>query len=183
MTTDLKGYRDELLLALRLRDVPGPRIAEALAEVDSHVAETGEDPVEAFGPPRAYADRLAESLGLRPGGTLRRALLTGWGWGEVGIGLGAFAGTVLLVEGAAGVATGEPVVGGLAAPLVLLAGLALLVAVGAVLVRTIRRRSDPVLDPRDGRDMARAPLWVKVVLAAVPVALLVGAVVVRLVTA
>ena len=29
MTTELLAYRNTLLLALRLRDVPGPRIAEA----------------------------------------------------------------------------------------------------------------------------------------------------------
>ena len=31
MSTDAKRYQQELLLALRLRDIPGPRIAEALA--------------------------------------------------------------------------------------------------------------------------------------------------------
>lgn len=40
MSTDAKRYQQEPLLALRLRDIPGPRIAEALAEVDSHIAET-----------------------------------------------------------------------------------------------------------------------------------------------
>lgn len=62
MSTDLETYRARLLLALRMRDVPGVRIGEALAEVDSHVAETGEDPRDAFGDPVAYADRLAGSL-------------------------------------------------------------------------------------------------------------------------
>ncbi|MBX9246029.1 hypothetical protein ICW40_14580 [Actinotalea ferrariae] len=183
MTADLKDYRGELLLALRLRDVPGPRIAEALAEVESHVAETGEDPLEAFGPPRAYADQLADSLGLPPGGSLRRALLTGWTWREVAVGLGAFAGTSLLVDGSVGVATREPAVLGLPAVLVLLAGVALLVAVGTYLVRRTTRDADPVLDPRTGQDMAPLPLWSKVVLVGLPASLLLAAVAVRLLTA
>ena len=60
MTPD--DYRSRLLLALRLHDIPGPRIAEALAEVDSHVAETGEDPADAFGSPRDYARQLSRTL-------------------------------------------------------------------------------------------------------------------------
>lgn len=70
-----QGYRNELLLALRLRDVPGPRIAEALAEVDSHLSESGEDPLEAFGPPRAYAELVASAL-AGPGPFWRTSL--GW---------------------------------------------------------------------------------------------------------
>ncbi|MGY1837325.1 hypothetical protein ACI79P_19730 [Blastococcus sp. SYSU DS0510] len=37
-----QAWCDDLLLRLRLRDVPGTRIGEVLAEVQSHVAETGE---------------------------------------------------------------------------------------------------------------------------------------------
>lgn len=61
MTTDsteektMADYRQALMLALRLRDVPGDRIGEILAEVESHVSDTGENPTEAFGPPREYA--------------------------------------------------------------------------------------------------------------------------------
>lgn len=33
-----------------MRVVPGDRIGEIVAEVDSHVAETGEEPDDAFGP-------------------------------------------------------------------------------------------------------------------------------------
>ena len=49
MTKQVQTYTDELLFALRMRDLPGSQIAEALAEVNSYVAETGEDPREAFG--------------------------------------------------------------------------------------------------------------------------------------
>ncbi|MGA9745989.1 MAG: hypothetical protein WBQ50_00890, partial [Nocardioides sp.] len=65
MTTDVENYRTQLLLALRLRDLPGPRIAEILAEVDSYAADSGQDPREEFGAPSEYADQLLATL--RPG--------------------------------------------------------------------------------------------------------------------
>ena len=51
-------WQQRLVAALRARRVPAERIGEVLAEVDSHVAETGEDPTEAFGTPREYAASL-----------------------------------------------------------------------------------------------------------------------------
>ncbi|MDA3647748.1 hypothetical protein LZ318_36955 [Saccharopolyspora indica] len=61
MTLDAK-YRDELLLALRMHEISGERVGEVLAEVEAHVRETGEDPVEAFGKPREYAVQVAAQL-------------------------------------------------------------------------------------------------------------------------
>jgi hypothetical protein len=49
------AWQSELVLALRLRDVPGPRIGEVLAEVEAHCADSGQSPAEAFGDPEAYA--------------------------------------------------------------------------------------------------------------------------------
>ncbi|WP_182111931.1 MULTISPECIES: hypothetical protein [unclassified Actinotalea] len=187
MTTEVRAYRDQLLLELRLRDVPGPRIAEALAEVDSHVAETGEGALESFGPPRAYADELAVSLGLPAGRGWWRTMRAGLTWREALVAAGAaavsFAGTWLLLDGAVGLADGEPAVGGQPALGVLLAGLALLAALaGGVVLRT-RAAADPVLDPRTGRDMApRVPLWAWLVVCGGPVALPLAAVAVRLLT-
>lgn len=72
MTTDhtaeqtMADYRQSLLLALRLRDVPGDRIGEVLAEVESHVSDTGEDPAEAFGAPRDYAKALTAGHAREP---------------------------------------------------------------------------------------------------------------------
>lgn len=57
------GWRDELVLALRMRDVPGPRIGEILAEVDEFCADSGLDAGTAFGDPAAYAASLATSEG------------------------------------------------------------------------------------------------------------------------
>lgn len=59
MTTDLDAYRQHLVAALRRYDVPAPRIGEAVAEVESHLADTGEDPVDAFGEPDEYARELS----------------------------------------------------------------------------------------------------------------------------
>lgn len=64
MTTLDRKYRDGLMMALRMRDVRGDRVGEVLAEVETHVAETGEDPREAFGEPREYAARIAQETGV-----------------------------------------------------------------------------------------------------------------------
>jgi len=55
----LAVYLDNLLLQLRLREVPGDRIGQILAEVQTHVADTGLDPVDAFGEPGEYAATYA----------------------------------------------------------------------------------------------------------------------------
>lgn len=57
------GWRDELVLALRMRDVPGARIGEILAEVDEICADSGLDAVAAFGDPAAYAESLTAGAG------------------------------------------------------------------------------------------------------------------------
>ncbi|MGP4015533.1 HAAS signaling domain-containing protein [Saccharopolyspora sp. 5N708] len=62
-----KKYHDELLLALRMHEISGERVGEVLAEVEAHVAETGEDPVEAFGQPREYARKVAAQLDRNTG--------------------------------------------------------------------------------------------------------------------
>ncbi|WP_432485359.1 hypothetical protein [Kineococcus esterisolvens] len=83
---------EDLLLALRLRDVPGERIGAVLAEVRAHLADSGEDPVEAFGEPAPYADALttgapATPLRERVAGFARRfALVTGIWWAVGGAG-------------------------------------------------------------------------------------------------
>jgi hypothetical protein len=38
MSTNLDDYRQQLLFALRMRNIPGERIGEAIAEVESHIA-------------------------------------------------------------------------------------------------------------------------------------------------
>jgi hypothetical protein len=60
----LKEYTRALTIQLRLREIPGLMIGQIVAEVESHVRETGEDPVEAFGQPGSYSaqfDRPAQA--------------------------------------------------------------------------------------------------------------------------
>lgn len=94
MTLDRK-YRDELLLALRLRDISGARVGEVLAEVEAHVAETGEDPVAAFGPPKEYAAKVAAQLDTRTGKPSKLRTVAG----ALTVGVLAYVGAGMLVSG------------------------------------------------------------------------------------
>jgi len=58
-------WRDAFVMELRLRDVPGRLIGDALAEVDAHCLDADEDATTAFGDPVAYAQGLAEHLPTR----------------------------------------------------------------------------------------------------------------------
>ncbi|HET9658282.1 MAG TPA: hypothetical protein VFP72_23220, partial [Kineosporiaceae bacterium] len=51
-------WREALVLQLRLARVRGDRIGEVLAEVESHCAESGESPAEAFGDAEDYARKV-----------------------------------------------------------------------------------------------------------------------------
>jgi hypothetical protein len=166
-----QAWSDDLLLALRLRDVPGARIGEVLAEVQSHVAETGEDPRQAFGEADRYAERVAEALGVPAsgGGPWRRlvgSLSRGDLVGSAVIGLASY----LLADGLWSLGAGETALLGLPAwPAVLIALLVLGVAV-AVIVTAARsaRADDAVIDPRTGADMVTFPRWAVALLVAVP---------------
>lgn len=50
---------DDFILEARLRDLPGAVIGDALAEIDAHVAESGEDAAATFGGAKEYAASLA----------------------------------------------------------------------------------------------------------------------------
>lgn len=69
-TTELDSYLARLTVALRLRNLDEDAIADAVAVVRGHIEDTGADPAEAFGSPRAYADTFD-----RPQGPIRH-----WGW-------------------------------------------------------------------------------------------------------
>ncbi|TYP80651.1 HAAS signaling domain-containing protein [Blastococcus xanthinilyticus] len=140
MTTDTATYRRDLLRALRSHHVAPERMGEIVAEVESHVAETGETPVEAFGPAAEYAAGFA---GPRP----LTARLAGIGLMVLGLACGW-----LIANGIFGLVTDERVHG-------MPAGVALLV--GALLwlppmVGQLRRQQ-PVADPRTGRRITPGP--------------------------
>jgi len=170
-----KAWRDDVLLRLRMRDVPGARIGEVLAEVQSHVAETGEHPREAFGEPKEYADRVADALGA-PTGSGWRTVLRGLTWQDVAttvvIGLAA----TLLADGLWALGAGDTAALGLPAwGVCLVAALALAGCVARV-VGTVRDQVDgkQVIDPRTGADMVPFGPWQVAVLAGVPGVMLLG---------
>lgn len=150
------AYRDKLLVALRLREVPGDRIGEVLAEVEAHVAETGEDPTEAFGPPRRYADEVMGATGGRRPWSMSPATAAN----AALIAIASFAATSLTVGGLTRVlgAGGERF--GLAPVTQLGLGLALAALVVTLLVRHTLRKDDPVIDPRTGESPSSPPEWV-----------------------
>lgn len=157
-------------------NVPGQRIAEALAEVDSHVSETGEDPRGAFGPPRAYAEELTAALGGPPGPRLWRCVFS---WSTATYAVGGAAGTWLLLDGVLAFVADERAVLGLPAAASLLLGLAVLVSTALRFVRLARQDGTQVLDPRTGADMTPpTPAWALPALLAPLVLALVLAVVV-----
>lgn len=96
-------YVNRLVVALRMRDVPGERIGQVIAEVEAHIAESREAPIEAFGPAEEYADRVLATLALpttrRHRQTLRGMLI---GWPTT---LAA----MLTADGTAGLALGQQV--------------------------------------------------------------------------
>ena len=159
MTTSVETYRNDLLLALRLRDVPGPRIAEVLAEVESHVGETGEDARETFGEPRVYAEQVAAALGLAGRGGLRGWLLALRGPAGL-IGLGSLAGGLLLATGLFDLGAGTDGPAGVPAAVLVAVGALVWLGVGLALRSELVSTADRVLDPRTGADMAPAvPRW------------------------
>jgi hypothetical protein len=127
-------WADAFLVELRLADVPGRAIGDALAEVGSHCAESGESPRDAFGDPVQYA----RSLGLPPGPDVATPLpgsVLPWGTQALGLLLVAAAATPL--------AAGEPfavTTGYLAVAVLLAAGLVALQRWGAEMLRLVVRR-------------------------------------------
>lgn len=63
-----KAWRDDFIVELRLRSVPGAAIGDALMTVETHVAESGESAEDAFGDARGYAREIATATGSTGGG-------------------------------------------------------------------------------------------------------------------
>jgi hypothetical protein len=158
MTTDqsMTEYRESLLLHLRLQDVPGDRIGEIVAEVESHVAETGEDPTEAFGSPKEYAASLTDEHRKPPvwwtAVTVVLAFVAGW----------------CVAQGLFAVLSGEQYAGH-SGWLWMATGLVLAVPPGVM----VARRSTAVVDPRTGEPMVRTAWWGPVSLIGLPLVIVV----------
>lgn len=138
------------LLELRLRGVAGIEIGAALAEVETHCADSGETAHAAFGDARPYATALELLPSTDRTGSLRDELL------PAGLGLGGMLLTLAAV-GAWRSGTGLDVTGGSVAVLALLVvGTALIVRHHAPLLRAIATTA-----------------WLAIVLAVAPVAIIV----------
>ena len=135
-TTGIDTYRRELVPALRAGNVPPERIGEIVAEVESHVADTGEDPREAFGPARDYAAGFRHPRSRASVATTLVGALCGF----------------LVAVGIIGLVDGEPAFG-LPAWVVLAAGLVLWIPTLVIVLR----ESVPVPDPRTGRWITAGP--------------------------
>jgi hypothetical protein len=100
----LDPWRDTLITELRLREVPGNRIGEVLAEVDAHCADSGQTPTEAFGDPVTYAQSLIDvhAPGRRPGDAVRKVLL------PTAQAFATLAGVFALLNGVNGLVHGSP---------------------------------------------------------------------------
>jgi hypothetical protein len=90
-------WRDALIAELRLRDVPGDRIGEALAEVDAFCDDSGQTPPEAFGDPITYAKSLIEIHAPAPTHPVRR-----W-WPPTARAFATVTGVFALLDGVDGV--------------------------------------------------------------------------------
>ena len=160
MKTDTDKYRSELLTALRLRDVQPDRIGEVLAEVDSHIADTGEDPRDVFGTPREYARQFPSRdvdvpSSVRRNRDAARALL------GAAVGLLSSLGVMALVRG-------DDHALGLPSWLVVTVG-----AIGAcALIVSVSRRSGRVTDPRTGATAEPHARWFIATLAGAYLALI-----------
>lgn len=122
-------YTAELAEALDMRDVPADAVAQIVREVESHLAESGEDPVEAFGPAARYADQFA------PPSRERRLL-----GGAVAAALLGFCGAFLIISGVFGLLDDTAQLWGLP-PWARLVGGGACIATFAALVVTLTVRS------------------------------------------
>lgn len=127
-----KDWVEDFVLEQRLAGVPGTRIGDALAVVESHVAESGESAGESFGDPTAYARESAPAQRVED---LDGSFFLGAALGLVGM-LLTYTGFNAWLRGeSVGVTVGGLVVIGLVAA----AFLALVVASDSILRFAVRR--------------------------------------------
>lgn len=155
---DTTDYLDDLVLELRLLEVSGTRIGHILAEAESHLAESGETPEEAFGPVGAYARELALAEGqpLPKVPESRSALALVFGGMTTANWVVLVLSFVLTAVGMSALLNGvlawffdvDPWFG---------LPVWLLVVVGAAMIAAflgyVRQLADPVIDPRSGRQV------------------------------
>lgn len=137
-TGTTRSYVRDLTIWLQLRDVHGVRIGQIVAEVESHVAESGEPAEVAFGPARTYARQFGQPRDrwrVSPATMATTVAAAGGGW--------------LLAEGFFHLLIGERYAG-VPAWVVALGGAVVLLAVFLIVPNNI------VIDPRRAARPGRA---------------------------
>jgi hypothetical protein len=127
-------WADAFVVELRLADVPGAVIGDALAEVGSHCAESGESPHDAFGDPVEYARSLDLPAGPQVG-TPSLGSAVPWALQALGV--------LLVAAAAPPLAEGEPftvTTGHVAAAVLLAAALVALQRWGTAMLRLVVSR-------------------------------------------
>lgn len=140
--TEERRYLSDLTIALQLRDIPGDRIGEIVAEVEVHTAESGQRAADAFGPAKDYARQFepADSRTRRPG------------WQTWAGALAAAIGAFLLVDGAFAGMANEDVFG-------IPGWWACGIGVVVLLVTSSLMPLNVVVDPRRPRARRRGRAW------------------------
>lgn len=153
---DKPDYLDDLVLELRVLDVPGDRIGEIMAETESHLAESEESPEQTFGAVGDYARELVAREGEAPPRVVDTSstlslILSGMKASDWVILVASFTvtgiGAAALLNGVLALGFGADTWFGLPAWLLVVVGVLL---IGAFLLG-VRRLDDPIIDPRTGR--------------------------------
>ena len=130
----VETYTEQLIYELRLRDIPGNVIGDAVAQGESHTADTGEDPVDTFGTPADYAATFG---GPKPPVRLWPRVVVSW---LIGFALGS-----LILRGVFALIHGEGTAWGLDPVLAIVVGI---LGTVAFFVTITSLRTDRVKDPR-----------------------------------
>ena len=138
---NLTMYVKKLKRELRLRDTPGERIGELLAQVESHVADTKEDPFVSFGPPDEYAQNVTSSKTSK--NTSWLLAVASW--------VICIVGGILILVGIFGLIQSNPILWGISAWNGIIFGTLALLLWIAVLVAN----SSKIKDPRPAGDRAQ----------------------------
>lgn len=150
MNTD--SYVDDLAFELRMLDVSGPAIGDIIAEVESHLAETGEDPHAAFGPAKEYARmRAGIAPGAHTGPFLVRFFRAHLLFFITGVAVWGFAGWMVFRGLATLIWTTVPPPFGLKPGIAIAIGAAMMI--GWLIWSSVKSADDRVIDPRTGREV------------------------------
>ncbi|MGO4103629.1 hypothetical protein AB4Y63_06730 [Leifsonia sp. YAF41] len=129
----IEKYTSELVMELREHEVGGKIIGDAVAQVESHSAESGAEPSAEFGTPQEFAGELARGRTKKIGWPLyvTSAILT-------------LGGGVLLLRGIFGVIQDREILWGIPPLVGIIVGtLAILAWILVMIVA-----ADPIRDPR-----------------------------------